>query len=328
MNDNIESITSLAENAKFTLSQRAFTLREGNTYREFTEHVFWEIGELLRITFQGVHTEDKARVKSPKSIRKKVETQAVDFVKKQLISEELLDINEFNLYDVYGAKIVVLDVSDDFFSEELVIDGFLSKRKKCRQKLMKAQEEANKFPDDKNLQEIARLNHVIYDEVNTNCQRYVAATMCRFIMHNKTLKEKFGIYAVPGRFKNHNLSNEYIAQHITLGSTKLPGWYCEFQFKSYKDYEIARTGEAAHLAREGKQIVIPNSLSDINEDEVPRYIVYTPDGLYLPSLTECKYHYLEPAFIQKNSQNNENPEKLTYLFSNFSENESGIWKKL
>ena len=193
MNHNIESVTALSENIKFTLLQRAITLREGNVYRDFTEKVFWEIGELLRINFQGVHKEDKARIKSPKSIRKKVETQAVDFVKEQLASEKLSEINEFTIYDVYGAKIVVLDVSDDFFSKELVIDGFLAKRKKCREKLIKAQEEANKFPDDKNLQEIARLNHVIYDEVNTNCQRYVAASMCRFIMNNKTLKEKGAI---------------------------------------------------------------------------------------------------------------------------------------
>lgn len=328
MNYNIESLTALSENAKFTLLQKAITQRESEVYQEFTEEVFWEIGKELDIDFQGVQKEYKGRGKSLKSIIQKCESQAMEFAKKQLNSKELLDINDYILYDVYGAKIVVLDVSDNFSSKELVIDGFLSKRKKCREKLMKAQEEANKFPNDKNLQEIARLNHVIYDEVNTNCQRYVSATMCRSTMHSKTLNEKFGIYAVPGRFKNHNLSNEYIAQHTTLGSTKLPGWHCEFQFKSYRDYEIARTGEAAHFSRKGKQIVIPNSLAEISEDEVPRYIVYTPEGLYIPSLTECKFHYLEPAFTQKNSKNNENPEKLARLFSEFSESENGIFRKL
>ena len=328
MNYNIESVTSLSENAKFTLLQKAITLRESKVYQEFNEQVFCEIGKELDIHFQGVQTEYKGRRKSLKSIKEKCKSQAMAFAEKQLESEELLDINDFTLYDVNGAKVVVLDVSDNFFSKELVIDGFLAKRKKCKEKLLRAQEIANKFPDDKNLQEIARLNHVIYDGINTNCQRYVAASMCRFIMHNKTLKEKFGIYVVPGRFKNHNSSNEYIAQHITLASTKLPGWYCEFQFKSYKDYEIARTGEAAHLSRKGKQIVIPNSLSEIIEDDIPRYMVYTPDGIYIPSLTECKFHYLVPAFTQKNSQINEKPEKLSQLFSEFSESDSGILKKL
>lgn len=327
MENSIESITALAESAKFTLNQRAFTLREGETYRNFTEQVFWSVGELLRMNFKGADVEAKARIKTPQSIKKKVQKQAVNFVKQQLQSEKLLDINDFTLYDVYGAKVVVLNISDDFYSSEISIDGFLEKRKKCRQKLIQAQEEANKFPADDKLQEIARLNHVIYSELDTMCQRYVAASMCRFIMNSKDLKTKFGIFTIPERFRNYNMSNEYIAQHITLGSTLLPGWFCEFQFKSCIDYEIARTGPAAHFFRSGKQIVIPNSLDDISEDEVPSYMVYTPEGLYIPSITECKFHYLLPAFTQANPQNKQAPEKLLKLLSEFPENDNGFLKK-
>lgn len=328
MENNNENIKSLVESAKTILMQRAITLRESSPYRNLTEQVLWAVGEEFRINFKGVDTETKARIKTVKSIEKKVNSQAVKFAQQKIQSDTLLDINDFSLYDIYGAKVVVLNVDDNFSSEELVIDGFLAKREKCRKKLLKAQEEANKFPEDSNLQEIARLNHVIYTEVDTNCQRYVASAMCRFIMNNETLKNKFGLFAIPGRFRNHNMSNEYIAQHITLGSSLLPGWFCEFQFKSCLDYEIARNGAAAHLYRDGKQIVIPNSLDDISEDDVPTYMVYTPDGLYIPSLTECKFHYLLPAFTQRNPQNNEDPEKLLKLFSNFSENDTGIFKKI
>lgn len=47
--------------------------------------------------------------------------------------------------------------------------------------------------------------------------------------------------------------------------------------------------------------------------------------LYIPSKKECLFHYLEPAFYQRKSQA-KNPEVLTELFKNFSDDDGGTFR--
>ena len=316
----LDNINSIQKSAEITLSKRAFTLRESPKHRNFTEKVTCKIGDLILSNFFGIDIELKARIKAPESIRAKVKRQSLAYAKEQVsTSEDILDINDFGLFDVYGAKVVVLSVSDSFFSKHLCIDGFLEKRKKSRKLCEIADDILAKNPTSEDKIEIARLNRVIYHELDTMCQRYVADAICTFILSNKELSDNFGLYNVAHRFRNYNSKNEYIAKHITLGSTLLPGWYMELQFKSFSDYEVARIGEAAHSDRKGKKIVIPNSLSDVDWDTVQSYLFYTPDGLYIPSKKECLFYKLISACPEESK-------KLLDLFKDFSDLDSGHFK--
>lgn len=46
--------------------------------------------------------------------------------------------------------------------------------------------------------------------------------------------------------------------------------------------------------------------------------------LYIPSKKECLFHYLEPAFIKEIT--GKNPEVLTELFKNFSDDDGGTFR--
>lgn len=320
------NITKIIESAQIALSQNAFMMRDSKIYREYTERFQVFIGNLTSKEFPGVDIELKVRVKSPDSINKKCLKNANSFAEKQINSDEIIPISKYSLYDIYGAKFVVLSVPDNFSSKHICIDGYLENRKKSKEKLNEAITDYEKNPTEANAK-ILDLSHIIYHMIDTTCQRAIAESICNFIINSEDLKKEFGIYNVESRFRNYNTSNEYIAQHITLGSSKLPGWFMEIQFKSITDYEIARTGEASHLTRAGKAISIPTSLSDINLNSIPEYWVYIPNGLYIPSPNECAFHHLLAAFYQRKGFS-ENPEKLLELFKDLSENDIGTFKQV
>lgn len=323
---NTSNITELTQSAQITLSQNAFTMRDSKIYRAYTERFQVFVGNLIYQEFPGITTELKVRVKSPKSISKKISKNSKLYAKEQINSDSIIDISKYSLYDIYGAKFVVLSVEDTFCSKHICIDGYLENRKKSRKKLNEAIATYENNPTETN-SKIVELSHIIYHMIDTACQRALAEAICNFIINSKELQEEFGIYNIESRFRNYNTSNEYIAQHITLGSTKLSGWFIEIQFKSITDYEIARTGEASHLTRDGKSITIPNSLSDIDPDSIPEYWVYVPNGLFIPSKKECAFHHLLAAFYQKKGFS-ENPKKLMELFKDFSESDIGTFKQV
>lgn len=318
------NINNLFNSAKTTIEQRAKNLKNSPTYREFTQNFIVAFGNIVLKEFSGIDIELKARVKSDKSIRNKIEKNSNVYARKQSQSDILIDINNFSIFDVYGGKLVILNVSDDFNSKHLSIAGFIKKRQKSLILAEKAKEKAN--PNDLQSLEISRLNSIIFQEIDAMCQRYVSDAICKFIMEDETLCNKFGIYSLDSRYRDYNMENEYIAKHLTLGSHKLPGWYLELQFKSLIDYEIARTGEAAHISRDGKDIEIPNSLDEVDFSSIPEYIIYAEkDTLYIPSKKECVFHYLEPAFYQRKADSKDS-KILTELFKNFSEDDSGTFR--
>lgn len=320
----MSNINNLFNSAKTTIEQRAKNLKNSPTYREFTQKFIVALGNTVLKEFSGIDIELKARVKSDKSIKNKIEKNSSDYARKQTQSDILIDINDYSLFDIYGGKLVILNVSDEFKSKHLSIDGFIMKRQKALSLTEKAKAGANS--NDLQSREISRLNSVIFQEIDAMCQRYVSDAICKFIMGDNALRNEFGIYSLDSRYRDYNMSNEYIAKHITLGSSKLPGWYLELQFKSLIDYEIARTGEAAHINRDGKDIEIPNSLDEVDFSSVPEYIIYAEKNmLYIPSKKKCLFHYLEPAFYQRKSQA-KNPEVLTELFKNFSDDDGGTFK--
>ena len=258
----MSNINNLFNSAKTTIEQRAKNLKNSPTYREFTQKFIVALGNTVLKEFSGIDIELKARVKSDKSIKNKIEKNSSDYARKQTQSDILIDINDYSLFDIYGGKLVILNVSDEFKSKHLSIDGFIMKRQKALSLTEKAKAGANS--NDLQSREISRLNSVIFQEIDAMCQRYVSDAICKFIMGDNALRNEFGIYSLDSRYRDYNMSNEYIAKHITLGSSKLPGWYLELQFKSLIDYEIARTGEAAHINRDGKDIEIPNSLDEVD----------------------------------------------------------------
>ena len=316
MFDNIDPIF---ESAKIYFLEKAIILRESEKYRKFTEEFLCKVGDLILSNFHGISIEFKARIKSVDSTNKKIEKNAQDYLRKQVSSEEVIDLNDFNLFDIYGGKVVVFSVSDDFYSDFITIDGFLRKKKKCKDYLKVAKEDYNNSPDSADKKEILRLNHIIYREVDSMIQRYVSDAICDFVIHDPTLKKEFGLYTINSRMREYNNSNEYIAKHITLASENLKGWYMELQFKSLRDYEIARTGDAAHHKRNNKNIAIPTSIYEVNEDSIPSYMVYVPKGtLYIPTFFESLYHYLEPVCT---------PDTLKKLFRDMPDDQTGSFKK-
>lgn len=313
------NIDSIFERARIALSRSAYTLRESEQYRSFTERFLCSSGDLILSNFHGIDIEYKARVKSPESTKNKIKKHALEYAQRQASSKTLVNMNEFNLYDIYGGKIVVISLSDNFYSKFITIDGFLSKRKKYRDCLAEAKANAAKFPKSEDKKEIVRLNHIIYREFDSMCQRYVSDAICDFIIHNPTLKKEFGLSIINNRIRKFNNKNEYIARHITLTSNKLPGWYMELQFKNLADYQVARTGDAAHYMRDGKSIDIPSSLEEINENTIPEYMVYVPEGrIYIPTMMERLYHHLEPVTDSKT---------LAKLFINMPDDQTGTFKK-
>lgn len=320
----MSNINDLFNSAKTTIEQRAKNLKNSPTYREFTQKFIVALGNTVLNEFSGIDIELKARVKSDRSIKNKIEKNSNDYARKQSQSDILIDINNYSIFDIYGGKFVVLNVSDDFKSKHLSMDGFIKKRQKSLILAEKAKEKAN--PNDLQSLEISRLNSIIFQEIDAMCQRYVSDAICKFILEDITLRNKFGIFSLDSRYRDYNMSNEYIAKHITLGSSKLPGWYLELQFKSLIDYEIARTGEAAHINRDGKNIEIPNSLDEVDFSSIPEYLIYAKkDTLYIPSKKECVFHYLEPAFYQKKADSKD-PIILTELFKTFSEDDNGTFR--
>lgn len=135
-----------------------------------------------------------------------------------------------------------------------------------------------------------------YEKDNYLCKLYVSNAIHDFIINDEYLKDAFGIRTVEHRNKTFNTEQEYIAQHITLESTKLPGWCMEMQFKTSEDYTAARNGPAAHYNRKEKDRELPPNFDfdKIDYSVLPHYFIYIdPETIYEAGDFENAYHYYQ-----------------------------------
>lgn len=87
----MSNINNLFNSAKTTIEQRAKNLKNSPTYREFTQKFIVALGNTVLKEFSGIDIELKARVKSDKSIKNKIEKNSSDYAKKQTQSDILID---------------------------------------------------------------------------------------------------------------------------------------------------------------------------------------------------------------------------------------------
>lgn len=153
--------------------------------------------------------------------------------------ERLRDEHKFlKANDLRGMKIVVVDIPDDFKTDNDRIKQILEKRKNAR-----TSEE-----------------RVIYTH---NCIVEIGKEFYRDLANNKELLNNLNIRVIPDSNKHKKKSNGYEAEHIKFFDIDEPEYTLELQFKSEYVETICRgEGTAAHENRPGKRRVLPEANSD------------------------------------------------------------------
>ena len=170
--------------------------------------------------------------------------------------KRLEDENQFlKANDLRGMKIVVAEISDDFKTNNEVINELLQKRK-CS----KTDEEKRK------------ITHLITVEIGKEFYNN--------LVNDEQLLKKLNVKVIPDSNKHKIKSNGYEAEHIKFYNITEPEYTLEMQFKSEYIENIAKgEGSAAHQNRPGKKRVLPHAanakeLAMKLEFMVPKYTTF------------------------------------------------------
>ena len=141
------------------------------------------------------------------------------------------------------------------------------------------------------------------DKIKDSAQMYISKNILEFLLNDSKRLKQLEITNIPERRKSFNTTVGYVAEHATLESKKLNNWVLELQSKSSYQYEISKTGSAAHEKRKGKERILPDltkctSISPKQKEElengVPSYVLYKGNNiLYQCGLLENFFHYYE-----------------------------------
>lgn len=273
-------------------------------YFNFTSKFFYDVCVALEKNFPGVDTENKTRIKGKNSYKKKAS-------------------QDKDIYDIYGSKTVILHVKDNV-PESLGVSAFLKRREIAHQNLEEAilshkqakENDPNYKIRKEDLALIEKIRREQYETANDICEIKIAEKMFEFLStlpNDPYFKKNYGLYHIADRDRDYNTSDEYIARHITFGSTKFPLWYLEWQTKSLHSYNLARTGPASHDHRDGKQIVFPDSVEDLSEDDLAHYIYFSGknQNLYIAGMFENTFHKFQPKFSEHPDFSKEIVDKLS-----------------
>jgi len=166
------------------------------------------------------------------------------------IINRLRDENRFlKANDLRGMKIVVVDIPDDFSTENEKIKRILEERKKSESSI-----------------ERVLYTHLAIVEIGKEFYNNFD--------NNEVFLEKLGLRVIPDSNKHKKKSNGYEAEHIKFYSSIEPQYTLELQFKSeYVENICKGEGIASHQNRPGKQRVLPKANNDKELMEKLRYVV-------------------------------------------------------
>lgn len=130
--------------------------------------------------------------------------------------------------DLRGMKIVVVDIPDNFITDNIKIKRILKERKSC-------------INSDK---------RILYNHL---CTVEIGREFFKKLENNQKLLEKLHIKVIPNSNKHKENPNGYEAEHIKFISTDNPAYTLEMQFKSEYIENMCKTGgKAAHTNRPRK----------------------------------------------------------------------------
>ena len=207
--------------------------------------------------------------------------------------------------DLRGMKIIVVDLPDDFETENENIKEALEKRKNAKTK-----EERVMFTHEA----IVEIGKEFYNELG----------------NNEELLEELDLDVIPDSNKHKKKSNGYEAEHIKFMSQKEPEYTLEMQFKSEYVENISRgEGAASHENRPGKSRILPQANTDSKLIEelnfaIPKYKIFRTekDGIKVKEFTMLEN--VMGFFQGKLDTNSEEYDKLITLLSNKEKNEKAI----
>lgn len=154
--------------------------------------------------------------------------------------------------DLRGMKIIVVDIPDNFKTENQKIKEILENRKNA-----KTSEEKIMYTHSA----IVEVGKEFYSE----------------LANNEELLKKLNLEVIPDSNKHKKKINGYEAEHIKFMSKKEPEYTLELQFKSEYVENISRgEGAASHENRPGKSRILPQANTDAELIEklkfsVPKY---------------------------------------------------------
>ena len=207
--------------------------------------------------------------------------------------------------DLRGMKIIVVDVPDDFETENENIKEALEKRKNA-----------------KTSEEKIMCTHKAIVEIGKEFYWQLG--------NNEELLKELDLEVIPDSNKHKKKLNGYEAEHIKFMNRKDPEYTLEMQFKSEYVENISRgEGAASHENRPGKSRILPQAATDKKLIEelkfaVPKYKTFTnEDG----KIKIKEYTMLENVmgyFQGKLDVDSEEYDKLITLLSHKEKREKAI----
>lgn len=174
--------------------------------------------------------------------------------------DRLRDENKFlKANDLRGMKIVVVDIPDDFITENDIIKRILEERQKLKES-----------------KERVLYTHLAIAELGKEFYASLA--------NDQELLKKLDLNVIPDSNKHKKKDNGYEAEHIKFYSSIKPEYTLELQFKSeYVENICKGEGVASHQNRPGKQRILPQTSDDKELKQklkymVPRYKIFRKYG--------------------------------------------------
>jgi len=208
--------------------------------------------------------------------------------------------------DLRGMKIVVVDIPDDFVTDNERIKRILEERKKA----------------------VTSKERVIYTHLAIV---ELGKEFYRDLANNEEMLQKLNLNVIPDSNKHKKKSNGYEAEHIKFYNEVEPEYTLELQFKSEYVETICRgEGMAAHQNRPGKKRILPRASNDKELIEklrymVPKYKIFKKDGNEIRVQEFDMLRNVIGYFQGQINPESYEYEKIIKLLSSNDGNEKAIW---
>lgn len=204
---------------------------------------------------------EKAAIREGSSEKDIIKYDSINKIKENKYRiDRLRDENKFlKANDLRGMKIVVVDIPDDFITENDKINRILEKRKKTTEG-----------------KERMLYTHLAIAELG---KEFYAS-----LSNDEELLKNLHLNVIPDSNKHKKKDNGYEAEHIKFYSANKPEYTLELQFKSeYVENICKGEGVASHQNRPGKQRILPQTSDDKELKQklkymVPRYKIFRKYG--------------------------------------------------
>lgn len=218
----------------------------------------------------------------------------------------LRDENKFlKANDLRGMKIVVVDIPDDFETDNEKIKRILEERKSSTTS-----------------QEKILYTHLAVAELGKE--------FYKDLENNKQLLKKLNMKVISGSNKHKKKENGYEAEHIKFYNYNKPEYTLEMQFKSEYVETICRgSGSASHEKRPGKSRILPQTDNDVELAKmlnfmVPKYKIFKLEQNHITVEKFSMLKNIMTYFQDKLQPDSEEYEKIMKLFSDENKKQIAI----